>query len=220
MTGPYPAMIVGFADPADVGFADLARTLLDGGHRPTGVNGARRFSAPFARAFCDIAGAHAAVHRDVRAFELRAVRPPSQMPEGRFRAATPADGDVLAGFLVAFGADIDEPITSEQAAANAARLTALADLAVWEVGGRVVSMAAVTRRTPWSASIGLVYTPPPLRARGYASAVTAALSQRELDAGVQYCSLLADLANPTSNRIYAAIGYEPKCDLQHLALTW
>ena len=219
MTGPYPAMIVGFADPADVGVADLARAMLDGGHRPTGVNGARRFSEPFARAFCDIAGAHAAVHRDVRAFELSDVRRP-RMPEGRFRAATPADGDVLAGFLVAFGADIDEPVTPEHAAANAARLTALADLAVWDLGGQVVSMAAVTRRTPWSASIGLVYTPPPLRARGYASAVTAELSQRELDAGMRYCSLLADLANPTSNRIYTAIGYEPKCDLQHLALAW
>ena len=77
MTGPYPAMIVGFADPADVGFADLAGAMLDGDHRPTGVNGARRFSEPFARAFCDIAGAHAAVHRDVRAFELSAVRRPA-----------------------------------------------------------------------------------------------------------------------------------------------
>jgi acetyl esterase len=131
-----------------------------------------------------------------------------------------AGPDALAGFLVAFGADIDEPITPGQAAANAARLTALADLAVWDLGGRIVSMAAVTRRTPWSASIGLVYTPPQLRGRGFASAVVAELSQRELDAGVGYCSLLADLANPTSNRIYAAIGYEPKADLRHLTLTW
>jgi predicted GNAT family acetyltransferase len=134
--------------------------------------------------------------------------------------ATAADGDVLTGFLVAFGADIDEPITTEQAAANAVRLTALGDLPVWDLDGEVVSMAAVTRRTPWSASVGLVYTPPHLRGRGFASAVVAELSQRELDGGVQYCSLLADLANPTSNRIYAAIGYEPKADLRHLALTW
>jgi len=218
VTGPHPAMIVGFTDPADVDFDDLARAMLDGGHRPAGVNGARRFSEPFAHAF-RAAGARVAVQRNVRAFELRAVRRP-RMPDGRLRLATAADGDVLTGFLVAFGADIDEPITTEQAAANAARLTALGDLPVWELDGEVVSMAAVTRRTPWSASVGLVYTPPHLRGRGFASAVVAELSQRELDGGVQYCSLLADLANPTSNRIYAAIGYEPKADLRHLALTW
>jgi predicted GNAT family acetyltransferase len=219
MTGPYPAMIVGFADAAEIDFSGLARAMLDGDHRPTGVNGVKRVSEPFARAYCDIAGARAAVHRDVRAFELRTVRRP-RTPEGRFRVSTPADAAVLAGFLAAFGADIDEPITTEQAAANAARLTSLGDLAVWDRGGRVVSMAAVTRRTPWSASIGLVYTPPQLRGRGFASAVVAELSQRELDAGSRYCSLLADMANPTSNRIYAAIGYEPKSDLRHLALTW
>jgi predicted GNAT family acetyltransferase len=219
MTGALPALIVGFTDADAVGFADLVAAVLELDRRPTGVNGARRWSEPFARAFCDIAGARAEVRREARAFELRAVTRP-RMPAGGFRVATTADGDVLEGWMVAFLAEIDEPTTPEQAARNVARLTSLRDLALWDVDGRVVAMAAVTRRTPWSSSIGLVYTPPPLRGRGFASAVVADISQRELDAGQRYCSLLADLANPTSNRIYAAIGYEPKCDLRHLSLTW
>jgi predicted GNAT family acetyltransferase len=219
MTGPHPAMIVGFIEVETVSFPDLVQAMLGAGHRPGGVNGARRWSEPFARAFCDVAGARAEVRREVRAFELRAVRRP-RLPEGRFRTAAAADTALLEAWMVAFGADIDEPITPVEAACTVARLAGQDDLAVWEADGRAVSMAAVTRRTPWSSSIGLVYTPPPLRARGYASAVTAELSQRELDAGRSYCSLLTDLANPTSNRIYAAIGYEPKCDLRHLSLTW
>ena len=122
--------------------------------------------------------------------------------------------------MVAFGAEIDEPAVPAEAARAVARLTSMNDLALWERDGRAVSMAAVTRRTPWSSSIGLVYTPPQLRSRGFASALTAELSQRELDAGQRYCSLLTDLANPTSNRIYAAIGYEPRCDFRHLSLAW
>jgi predicted GNAT family acetyltransferase len=55
---------------------------------------------------------------------------------------------------------------------------------------------------------------------GYASAVVAALSQRELDAGREWCSLLADAANPTTNHIYAEIGYEPRCDLRQFELRW
>jgi hypothetical protein len=125
---------------------------------------------------------------------------------------------VLEPWLVAFGADIDEPMASADAARVVARTTTANDLAVWERDGALVSMAVVTRRTPWSSSIGLVYTPPELRRHGYASAVVAALSQRELAAGQRWCALLADLANPTSNSIYAAIGYEPRCDLRHIAL--
>jgi uncharacterized protein len=219
MTGAHPALIVGFTDTGAVGFADLARATLAAVPRPCGVNGARRWSEPFAEAFCDIAGARAEVRREVRAFELRAVRRPP-LPEGRFRPATGADGDVLEGWMVAFGAEIDEPALSAEAARAVARLTSMNDLALWERDGRAVSMAAVTRRTPWSSSVGLVYTPPQLRAQGFASAVTAELSQRELDAGQRYCSLLTDLANPTSNRIYAAIGYEPRCDFRHLSLAW
>ena len=59
-----------------------------------------------------------------------------------------------------------------------------------------------------------VYTPQPLRRRGYASAVVAELSQRELDAGQSWCSLFTDADNPTSNHIYTEIGYEPRCDFR------
>jgi predicted GNAT family acetyltransferase len=61
--------------------------------------------------------------------------------------------------------------------------------------------------------IGPVYTPPEARNRGYASALVAAISQAQLDAGRRFCFLFTDLANPTANHIYQAIGYEPVRDV-------
>ena len=81
-----------------------------------------------------------------------------------------------------------------------------AGLVVWE-DGRPVSMAGFGGRTPNGIRVGPVYTPPDLRGHGYASALTAALTQRLLDSGRRFCFLYTDLANPTSNSIYQRIGY-------------
>jgi hypothetical protein len=39
------------------------------------------------------------------------------------------------------------------------------------------------------------------------------VSRVQLDAGRRWCFLFTDLANPTSNRIYQAIGYRPIRDV-------
>ena len=53
---------------------------------------------------------------------------------------------------------------------------------------------------------------PEFRARGYATAAVAALSQQLLDSGRTFCSLYTDLSNATSNSIYRRIGYLPVAD--------
>ena len=83
---------------------------------------------------------------------------------------------------------------------------------LWEDGDEPVSIAGWGGRTPNGIRIGPVYTPPDRRSRGYGSAVTAAVSASQLAGGRQFCFLYTDLANPTSNRIYMDIGYEPVCD--------
>jgi predicted GNAT family acetyltransferase len=57
--------------------------------------------------------------------------------------------------------------------------------------------------------VGPVYTPPDLRRRGYAGALTAAVSRAALDAGADEVVLFTDLANPTSNALYRRLGYHP-----------
>jgi predicted GNAT family acetyltransferase len=85
-------------------------------------------------------------------------------------------------------------------------------LVLWDDGGPV-SIAGYGGPTPNGIRIGPVYTPPELRGRGYASALTAALTQRLLDGGRRFCFLFTDLSNPTSNSIYQRIGYRPVCDV-------
>jgi predicted GNAT family acetyltransferase len=67
--------------------------------------------------------------------------------------------------------------------------------------------------------VGPVYTPPGLRHRGYAGAVTAAVSQAALDAGAAEVLLFTDLANPTSNSLYQNLGYQPVEDRVVLSFT-
>jgi len=61
-------------------------------------------------------------------------------------------------------------------------------------------------------SVSLVYTPPELHKKGYATATVAALSYLQIEAGWQFVSLYTDLSNPTSNSIYQKIGYRSVCD--------
>ena len=85
-------------------------------------------------------------------------------------------------------------------------------IAMWEVDGAVVSMGSYGGPTPNGARIGPIYTPPDQRRRGYGSALTADLTQLQLDRGRRFCFLFTDLANPTSNSIYQQIGYQPVSD--------
>ena len=73
-------------------------------------------------------------------------------------------------------------------------------------------MAGVTGPTPHGIRVGPAHTLPADCGHGFASAVTAAASQVQLD-WRRRLPLLTDLSNPTSNKIYQAIGYEPVIDI-------
>ncbi len=68
------------------------------------------------------------------------------------------------------------------------------------------------------ARVGPVYTPGAHRGHGYASVLTAHVSRLLRDSGTRVC-LFTDQANPTSNKIYAAIGYERVVDMANLVIT-
>lgn len=77
----------------------------------------------------------------------------------------------------------------------------------------VVSMVRKSGKTPNGNLVNLVYTPPKLRKRGYATECVAKLSKHLLEEGNQFCFLFTDLMNPTSNSIYQKIGYQPVIDV-------
>jgi uncharacterized protein len=133
---------------------------------------------------------------------------------GRLRAATTADRDLLVTWVDAFvteAAPEPGPFDAEEWVEHLFA-SPLRGAYLWEDGGPV-SLACSGGPTPNGARIGPVYTPPERRGHGYASAATAALSELLLERGRRFCFLFTDLANPTSNHIYQAIGYQPVCDV-------
>jgi uncharacterized protein len=129
---------------------------------------------------------------------------------GSLRLATESDRPLLIEWYTAFASEIGELISLD---AEKAVNTGLNQQSIylWE-DGIPVSWATAKQFLPTAARIGPVYTPPEHRCKGYATACVAALSQKLLDQGCDRCFLFTDLANPISNRIYAAIGYRPVCD--------
>jgi GNAT superfamily N-acetyltransferase len=153
-------------------------------------------------------GGQAVCYQRQRIHEVRAVVVPAGLPGGRCRAAVGADEAMLTPWVGEMLRGISDPrdpgaVTQERVRSG--------QLFVWETDAPV-SMAAWMGKTRHGARVALVYTPPALRGRGYATACVTALTQDLLARGNRYCCLYTDLANPTSNAIYARIGYRPVSD--------
>jgi predicted GNAT family acetyltransferase len=178
-----------------------------------GVAGPAEQTAAFAQAWNARGGPTATLHMSERIYRLTAVRPPRPVA-GRFRMATAADRKLAIHWTEGFMRDAFGEVDPAEVAADVDRWLARRGrtLYLWE-DGALVSMCGVGGQTPNGIRIGPVYTPPALRGRGYASALVAAVSQAELDAGRRFCFLFTDQANPTANHIYQVIGYEPIRDV-------
>jgi hypothetical protein len=142
---------------------------------------------------------------------LERVRAPDPPVPGVLRLADWRQSARLADWGVAFAADAgsNHPASAAASIQHAVREQRLY---VWDLAGESVSMIGHSLRIAGTVRIGPVFTPRQLRGHGYATAATAALSQRLLDQGADRCMLYTDLANPVSNHIYAKIGYERIAD--------
>ena len=90
---------------------------------------------------------------------------------------------------------------------------------LWEdAGGEVVHLTAHNPPSFGVARVGPVFTPKAYRGRGYASAGVAGVSRMLRDRGAEVC-LYTDQANPTSNKVYAALGFQPLVDQGNWVVT-
>lgn len=202
------------AQPAASGALEtLAGALSDEGVNLPGVNGAVPEVDAFAGAWELRRSTTRRVRMRMRIYQLAAVRPVVGV-SGRPRLATGRDRELLVEWARAFAEEAlgDAPVDDPERMVDARLDGRHAGFMLWDDDGEPVSMAGWGGETPSGVRIGGVYTPPARRRRGYGSAVTAAVSADRLAAGRRFCFLYTDLANPTSNKIYANIGYEPVCD--------
>lgn len=192
--------------------AALAEDVLASDEAP-GVLGPTAAARTLADAWSARTGRAAVRLLQERIFRLSRVIPP-RPASGRCREAEERDRALLAAWWAAFSAEALPGAPGDAAEAADRFLRRAGRVAyLWEDAGEVVALAGAGGATLRGIRIGPVYTPPDRRGRGYASNLVAAVSQLQLASGRSFCFLFTDLANPTSNRIYQAIGYAPVADV-------
>jgi predicted GNAT family acetyltransferase len=197
-TPPY-GVLLGPA-PAEAAVA-LVDTLAD---RPlTGANGPTEVAQPFADAY----PAPARERRRECLYRLGELIEPPAIP-GRAVVATAAHRPVLIEWYDAFAREVGE--TAHDWSALVDDRLGHQGLHVWETEeDGVVGLAGSSRRIAGMMRISPVYTPPEQRGRGIAAALTAAVARFARAEGADEIVLFADVANPTSNRVYQRIGFAP-----------
>ncbi|HEY6495446.1 MAG TPA: hypothetical protein VIZ43_19385 [Trebonia sp.] len=172
----------------------LAGTLARMQRPVSGVDAPTEVADAFAAAWSQRAGTAIRAHKTCRVYRLTGLPrqtppqgmpaltgagawPPPQMPvtAGRLRVATAGDHALLADWLAAFAAETAERLASPSDVA--AELITDGGAFLWEIPGwRPVALATLTRPAAGTVRIGVVYTPPEHRHRGYAVTLLQAVS--------------------------------------------
>ncbi len=216
MTPPYKAVLSMTADPGAI--PAIVHDLERSRYTVPGITAPVAIAREFAEHWTERHSMSASRVMSERIYRLEHVTTPGSV-SGEIRVATHKDRELLIDWVRAF---LVEALQGEgehetEILVDSALDTGSRTFYLWEDEGRPVSTAGVTGPTPNGIRVGPVYTPPDLRRRGYGSAVTAAASQLQLDAGRRFVFLFTDLDNSTSNKIYQAIGYEPVIDIDQWA---
>lgn len=204
------------ADPAiDAALEPLLHAVAEDDPKIPGLIANAPFADRAAEIWTRLAGATVTTRFAEGVHELTSVAAvPS--PRGRARSAEPNDRELAIAWAYAFAIEAIRHRTMDREQVRRlidGRLEREdAGLWLWEVDGAPVSMAGYSATSSLGARIGDVYTPPEHRRRGFATALVAELSAWLLANGRRTCFLYTDLSNPTSNAIYATIGYHKVAD--------
>jgi len=221
---PYPLFVLPM--PEDAARA-VAAALVARGEDVRGVNGALPAVQALADELGRSVGGMAEVYEHTRLWVLGDLAEPSAPPPGRLRAATEDDLELCLAWFRGFEAAAAEQ-TGRAPRADMAEQFERDDVAarvqdgrvwLWEdESGEVVHLTAFNAPSFGVARVGPVYTPTEHRGRGLAAAAVAAVSRMLVDEGARVC-LFTDQANPTSNKVYASVGFVPVVDMANLLIT-
>jgi predicted GNAT family acetyltransferase len=171
-----------------------------------GVFGAQAYANEFANFYSNrhIIDMTLIVHELTRINEL-------PLAKGKFQMAEEKDADLVTQWSMTFEEEKDPAVrrSKEQVLKATQHKIASGDIFKWTDNGKMLSMAAINRKTKNAGIVGLVYTPDEYRRNGFATGLVQKLSEYILQSGFKCCGLFTDKANPTSNHIYKKIGYEP-----------
>jgi len=213
---PPHNLVVSFCEDSSA-WPALATALANAKVTAPGALGPAREVVEFADAWKNETGTQLRMGLASRIHQLSKVLWPAQ-PGGEMRNATTTDLELVRDWTVRFMQESvpDEVVPIEEIVRTAEQRVAEGKLFLWIDGDSPVCMAQLTGQTPNGIRISGVYTPPDRRRKGFASALVAHLSQRQLDEGRRFCFLYTDAENPVSNRIYQRIGYREVCECRHV----
>jgi predicted GNAT family acetyltransferase len=213
-TPPYRPILGPMPDRAARG---LVQKWRSSGARVPGVTGAQRTVEVLADEWRAGNGS-STVFRADRLFRLDVLTPPRPGPAGAAEVAGAADLPLVVDWFGTFAEHVGSVPGTDYTAQMTRRVEA-GQILLWKVDAVPVSMAGFSAVSAGQARVGPVYTPAELRGRGYAGAVTCAVSEAAQAAGAEQVVLFADRANPTSNALYQRLGFRPVGDFLMLDLT-
>ena len=212
-TPPFP-LLTSPLDDANAG--ELMELWLTADPDLSTVSGVPGTARAIAAAWAQCTGGTTRCKMSEAMHVLEEVLDPPRPAPGTLRLPHADERDLLVAWMEAFVAEAGLIGAAQAAPMVDARLRR-DGLMIWD-DGQPVSMIGLTPRVAGVVRIGPVYTPSPQRGRGYAGSAVAAGSRRALAEGAERCMLFTDLANPTSNKIYAEVGYRRIGDWEEIAL--
>ncbi|MER7575969.1 GNAT family N-acetyltransferase [Streptomyces sp. NPDC126514] len=190
--------------------ATLAPHLAALGISPSDVIADHDTATAFAESWHRHTGAEPVPFWRTHLYRLGTLTPPQPPPAGRGRVTGEKDRRQVVRWCREFCVEVGEQSSLDLIDAGSWEASRFGDrhFTFWETpDGTPASMAAATSMAAGMVRVDPVYTPAPLRGRGYAGAVTAEVSRAALAAGATDVVLYADPANPTSNAVYRRLGY-------------
>ena len=211
MTPPKRLILSRISTSVEVAMVHLTRYLREIDIPAPGVVGPAAEAQAFSNCWTEgTSGVSSEVAMRMRVFEARTVADVPLSP-GKLRLACMDDHPLMTEWIITFSDIIGEPVDVDSAKSNVEQYIKDRQLYIWDDGGPV-SIAKESRPTKNGTTINTVYTPPEYRNKGYATSCVCALTKELLSDRYSFCSLYTDLSNPTSNSIYAKIGYVPLGD--------
>jgi predicted GNAT family acetyltransferase len=210
-TPPHPVGLAWHAGDLEQAVSLLVKCIHGRWAEIPGVTGHREVTDPFADRWCRNFGTSVKATMAQRIYCLDSVNNVPSVP-GRMRLATLADKDLISRWKRAFVVEAGSPTSQNMSERDATPFIEKGTIYLWEYSRDPVSMVMKGRPTEHGMSLTFVYTPPELRRNGYATACVASVCRDILKSGCDFCTLYADLSNPTSNSIYIKIGFKPVCD--------
>jgi hypothetical protein len=210
LTQPWPMIIYADSIPNDQIISFFIDSLVKKEIILNGINAKKELSTLFMKKWTKKTNCSSKKKMEMNLFVLHELTKIPSCP-GRFVLADGQYKDLIVEWATSFHREVPIGNNSKSYIQDHVDLIIRSKNAFIWIDDNPVCMVFRERPTKNSFSIGYVYTPKKYRNRGYASNLVYQMCSHSFAEGFSYCTLFADVNNPTSNSIYKKIGFREIC---------